>query len=90
MTQYKIYTERKNLRWMTTMISEYFGGFTIYKTLGFCQSKPEKSVCIEIITDEVAARHKVGQIILKIRGYNKQGSVLVVETAVNNDTGFYI
>ena len=87
---YRIYTERKNLRWVCNMISEYFGGFTIYKTRGYWNAKPEKSVIIEIITDEIAARYKIGQIVLKIRGYNKQDAVLVVESTVNDKTGFYI
>jgi len=79
---YKIYTERKNLHWMCDMISEYFSGFTVYKTLGYWRGKPERSVMVEIITSEITARHKVGQIVLKIRGYNKQDSVLITETEV--------
>ena len=77
---YRIYTERKNLRWMCGMISEYFGGFTVYKTLGYWNAKPEKSVVIEIITDEKLAYHKIGLIVLKIKGYNSQDAVIIAKT----------
>lgn len=88
---YRLYTERKNMKWMAGMVSEYFGGFTIYKTIGYWNAKAEKAVVIEIITNEtVVTRRKISQIVLKIRGYNQQESVLVIETDVNEKTNFYI
>lgn len=65
------------------MISEYFGGFTIYRTAGYWNAKAEKSVVIEIITDETAAEYKIRQIALKIRGFNKQDAVMVTLNEVN-------
>jgi len=82
MLRYKIYTERKNMRWLTTMISEYFGGFTVLKALGYWQGKPEKSVCIEIITDDPLAEYRLHQIRLKIEGYNVQDEVLITKSEV--------
>jgi len=83
MKVYRLYTERKNLKWVCGMVSEYFGGFTVYKALGYWQGKPEKSVVVEIITSEVAAAYKIKQIVLKIKGYNDQDAVLVTETEIN-------
>ena len=80
---YRIYTERKNLKWMCTMISEYFGGFTIYRTAGYWNAKAEKSVVIEIITDDIMARHKIRQIAMKIKGYNDQDAVIKTETGID-------
>ena len=77
MFKYNIYTERKNLRWMCRMISEDFGGFTVYKTLGYWNAKAEKSVVIEIITDHILAERWIQNIRLQILGYNKQDSVLI-------------
>lgn len=79
---YKIYTERKNLKWMTRMISEYFGGFTVYKTLGYWNAKAEKSVVIEIITEHILAERWVQSIKLQILGYNKQDVVMVTKSEV--------
>jgi len=80
--QYRIYTERKNLKWMYGMISEYFGGFTVYKTLGYWNAKAEKSVVIEIITDELLAPHKIGMIAMKIKSYNDQDVVMIAKSEV--------
>ena len=82
MTVYKLYTERRNLKWMCDMISEYFREFTVYKTLGHWQGKPEKSVCIEIITDNSLAEHWLAVIRLKIEGYNQQDEVLIIKSEV--------
>ena len=82
MLQYRIYTERKKLRWMCEMISDYFGGFTMYKTLGYWDAKAERSVCIEIITDKSLAEFYLNQIRLKIMGVNQQESVLITKSEV--------
>jgi len=82
MKVYKLYTERKNLKWICGMISEYFDGFTVYKTLGYWRGKPEKSVCIEIITDQMLAEYWLEVIRKKIEGYNWQDEVLITKSEV--------
>jgi len=67
---------------MTRMVSEYFGGFTVYKTLGYWNANSEKSVVIEIITDETLAYYKIGMIVLKIKGYNSQNAVIVTTSEI--------
>jgi len=67
---------------MCGMISEYFGGFTAYKTLGYWNAKPEKSVVIEIITDNSLAELYLEKIQKKIEGYNQQDSVLITKNEV--------
>ena len=83
MYQYRIYTERKNVKWICQIVSEKFPGFTIYKAKGFWQSKPEKSLIIEIIVENLARNeHYIRQICLKIKGYNKQESVLLTKQEI--------
>lgn len=79
---YRIYTERKNLKWMCEMISEYFGGFTIYRTAGYWNAKAEKSVCIEIVTDDSLAERWLSEIRAKIEAYNRQEYVLICKSDV--------
>ena len=67
---------------MTRMISEYFGGSTVYKTLGYWNAKTEKSVVIEIITSARLAERWLWEIRLKIKGYNKQEAVLITKSEV--------
>ena len=82
--QYRIYTQRKNLKWMATMISEYFGGFTVYKTAGHWNAKAEKSVVIEIIIgdNQILAPRWILEIRKKIEAYNEQECVLITKSEV--------
>ena len=80
---YKLYTECKNVKWLCREISEVFGGFTVYKTTGFWQGKREKSVCIEVMTNEGHAEHWFTNVLrFKIMGYNKQDCVLITKSEV--------
>ena len=81
---YKIYTERKNLCWMCRMVSEYFGGFTIYRTAGYWNAKAEKSVVIEIIIgdNQILAPRWILEIRKKIEAYNEQECVLITRQEV--------
>jgi hypothetical protein len=65
------------------MISEKFSGFTIHKTTGYWEGKPEKSLVIEIITDRAGAEYYIRQICLKIKGFNKQDSVWYTKQKLN-------
>ena len=82
MFRYNIYTERKKLRWICEMVSDYFGGFTVYKTRGYWNAKAERGVCIEIVTDNPLAKFYLKQIRLKIMGVNQQDSVLITKSEV--------
>lgn len=77
---YKIYTERKNIEWLKDIVAENFSGFTLYHTVGHWKRIEELSVTIEIITDNPAAEHYLQLIALKIKGYNKQESVLITKS----------
>ena len=83
MKVYRLYTERRNVKWICQEISEVFGGFTIYKTIGFWQGKRENSMCIEVMTNERHAEHWFKHVLrLKIMGYCKQDYVLITKSEV--------
>ena len=84
MKRYRLYTQRLHMRWMCGMISEYFGGFTVYKTLGHWNAKAEKSVVIEIIIgdNQILAPRWILEIRKKIEAYNKQECVLITKSEV--------
>jgi hypothetical protein len=79
---YRIYTERKNLKWLCKIVAEKFPGFTVYKTIGFYNEVKERAVCIEIITGNVSDEHYIKQIALKIKGVNKQESVFITRNEI--------
>lgn len=79
---YRIYTERKNMEWLKSVVAEKFPGFTVYRTAGCWKRTDEKSVVIEIITDNPAAEHWLRLIVLKIEGYNHQDEVLITKSEV--------
>ena len=83
MYQYRIYTERKNTKWICKIVSEKFAGFTVYQTIGYWQGKREHSLCIEIISENAGTEHYIRQICLKIKGYNRQESVMYTKTQIN-------
>ena len=79
---YKIYTEKLNTEWLKDIIAENFSGFTFYYTSGHYKRVEEKSVVIEIITDNPAAEYYLQLIALKIKGYNAQNEVLIIKSEV--------
>lgn len=82
MNIYRIYTERINVEWMRCIIFENFPNYTLYDTNGCYDGVGEKSIVFEIITDNPAAEHYLQLIALKIKGYNKQESVLMTKQKV--------
>ncbi len=80
--QYRIYTERKNLKWLYQIVGEKFPGFTVYKAIGFYNSVKERAVCIEIITGNIGDEHYIKQIALKIKGVNKQEAVFITRQEI--------
>jgi hypothetical protein len=77
MKLYRLFTERKNVKNLMMLISESFGGFTIYETTGYWSGKKERSLCIEIAGNETDIPLRMNRLCRQICGYNKQECVLV-------------
>ena len=79
----KISTERKRTKWLCSLISEFFNGFTVYKTVGYWRGKREKSIVFEIDTagfdntQRLLLDMNIKMICRKICGLNRQDAVLV-------------
>ena len=82
MKQYRIYTEQVNIEWLKDIVAANFPGFTTYLTEGYWKHMNEKPVMIEIITDNPAAEHYLQLIVLKIKKYNEQISVLLTKQEI--------
>lgn len=74
---YRIQTENKRRKFIEQLVSEHFAAFSIYTQTGYWQGKREKSLCIEIVSDSLAAPLKINKICRAICGYNKQDCVLI-------------
>jgi len=79
---YRIYTEKKNVKAISQIVSEHFDGFTILFGRGYWEGKPEKSMVIEIITDPIFQSTNrldercINLICRKIKGLNRQDAVI--------------
>ena len=79
----RITTERKNVKWLYGLISEYFTGYTVYEVIGYWKDKREKSIVFEIDTagftsiQRLFLDSKIKEIVKKICGVNRQDAVLV-------------
>lgn len=77
MKRVRIYTEDKNILNLTKIIRRYFGGYTIFKTIGTCNYTAEMSICIEIIEScEIDLEQVIVSICKEIKVSNNQESVL--------------
>lgn len=72
---YRIFTEDKNKHQIEAIVNKYYPGFTLYKGEGFWRLQKEKSLIIEIITEEHET--KINKIAKEIKKVNKQEAVLV-------------
>ena len=75
---YRIQTENKNRKVIEQLVSVHFTEFSIYTQIGYWQGKREKSLCIEIVSDdspEVALQ--ISKLCKAICAHNKQDCVLV-------------
>jgi hypothetical protein len=80
MVEYKIYTERKNVKAVSQLVSEHYGGFMIYFTKGYWQGKPERSMVIEILCDGTSVDDaSIGRLCQKIKGLNRQEVVFLTK-----------
>lgn len=78
---YRIFTERKNVKFIRQLVFEHYEGFTVFNSVGYWQGKKERSLCIEIISDLPAAadKTKIELITRRINEHNKQDCCLVQE-----------
>ena len=89
MTTFRIYTEKKNVKAVSQIVSEHYGGFSIFFGLGCWEGKREKSMCIEIITEPKGGVQRtldygtVRLICKKIRGLNRQDAVMFTTTTLD-------
>ena len=80
MTSIKIYTQDIKRNKLLKLVSRYFKNFTMYKTTGYWQGLPEKSLMFEIVPDTLFNYHEpVKRLCHDIKIMNCQESVLVVE-----------
>jgi len=78
MKSFKIYTENKNYETVIRPLLEgYFDGFSVYRGEGNWQGKREKSLLIEVFTDNMALIHGIAR---RIKTANQQNAVLIAET----------
>ena len=76
----RICTERKNIKWLHSLIGEFFDGFTVYNTTGYWRGKREKSIVFEISAVDkthLLLNANIKMIVKKICGYNRQDCILV-------------
>jgi len=84
MTTFRIYTEKKNVKAVSQIVSEHYGGFSIFFGLGYWKGRREKSMCIEVICDGTSVDdHSVNLICKKIRGLNRQDAVMFTTTTLD-------
>ena len=72
---YRIFTEDKNRRKIERICAKYYPGYTLIKAEGFWRLQKEKSLIIEVITEDPAAR--ISKLAKDIKNANKQEAVLV-------------
>lgn len=84
----RITTERKNVKWLCSILSEHFTGFTYYNTIGYWQGQREKSVVFEIDmlgSPPRTLEPNLRMLAAKIKGYNRQECVLIQRIESNSE-----
>jgi hypothetical protein len=74
-TIHRLYTEQKNKRLITRLLSEHFESFTLQPVTGYYQGNSEKAIVVEIIGARPSAIRKVADQIKKMNG---QKSILTI------------
>jgi hypothetical protein len=78
MKLFRIYTENKNYEKVIKPILEsFYDGFTVFKGEGNWKRQTEKSLLIEIYTDNISFIKEVSS---QIKTRNNQESILIIET----------
>lgn len=78
-TLYRLFTENVNKEWICQCISRHFPGFTLLEGIGYWEGQGERSLCIEIVTEDA---DKVRIISHAIKEHNKQDSILVQKISI--------
>lgn len=78
---YRIFTQNKNHKEIESIISKYFEGFSLIKSTGFWRLQREKSLIIEIITDDTDKL--INDLAKEIKETNKQEAILIQK--INNN-----
>lgn len=82
----RILTEDVHRTWLCNTVSEYFPSFTVYKAQGFWKGSRESSLVFEIDTDRAwSLEYKLKELCNKIKGYNRQSSVLVQRLMIDSE-----
>lgn len=76
---YRVLTENKNKRDILALASGYFQGFTVLEGRGFWQGQQEKSLILEVETND---ERSVKRLANDIKIFNSQEAVLV--EVINN------
>lgn len=74
-TIHRLYTEQKNKRFITRLLSEHFESFTLQPVTGYHKGNSEKSIVVEIVGASPSAIRKVAERIKKMNG---QQSILTI------------
>lgn len=74
---YRIYTEDKNREATLKLVAASFDAFTVLEAQGYWRGTPERSIVIEIETENAKGVHKLAR---DIREANAQEAVLVQRT----------
>ena len=74
---FRLFTENKNLKEIENIISKFFKGFTLFKSVGYWDGIKEKSLCLEIATETKNDLTKLKEIAKQINKVNKQNCCLI-------------
>ena len=81
---YRIYTENINKHTIEKLVSDFYDGYTIIEAKGYWQSKKERSLIIEILTDGEYEETIINSIAVQIKKINSQQGVLVAKIDCNH------
>ena len=73
---HRLYTEQKNKRGITKLLSEQFENFTLQPVTGYYKGNSEKSIVVEIVGAKQASIRTVAERIKKLNG---QKSILTIK-----------
>jgi hypothetical protein len=71
----RLYTEQKNKRVITRLLSEHFESFTLQPATGYYKGNSEKTIVVEIVGGRRSAIRHVAERIKKMNG---QKSILTI------------
>ncbi len=74
-TIHRLYTEQKNMKIITKLLSEQFESFTLQPVTGYYRKRSEKAIVVEIVGATPSAMRKVAERIKKMNG---QKSILTI------------